>query len=101
MRSIKQTIFGKKYKLLIARTNKQKKKGMNIFAKSPKYTGMIFQYDKEESNRSFTLSKTRFPLRVIFLDKFNNIVYQAVGKKYQNAPIACKYPSLTVVEIPV
>ena len=83
MQSIKQTIFGKKYKLLIAKTDKQKKKGMNIFSKPQKGIGMIFPYRQEKPNRSFTLAKCPFSLKVIFhlrmkervtlLDSFWNI----------------------------
>jgi uncharacterized membrane protein (UPF0127 family) len=100
MNTIKQIIFGKKYKLFVAKTASQKKKGMNIFLKSPVRCGMIFPYEREEINRSFTLSQTPFDLRVIFLDKNNNVVYQAVGKRYQKKPVVCKKPSMTVIEIP-
>ena len=100
MNVIKQIIFGKKYKLFVAKTASQKKKGMNIFLKSPARYGMIFPYAREEANRSFTLSQTPFGLRVIFLDKNNNVVYQAVGKRYQKKPVVCKKSSMTVIEIP-
>ena len=101
MTKIKQKIFGKKYNLLVPNTQKEKKKGMNIFSSSPKNTGMLFSYSKEEPNRSFTLSQTPFSLRVIFLDKFNNIVYQEIGRAYQKLPIVCKKPSMTVIEVPL
>tara|TARA_Y100001970_G_C13903634_1_gene684919 strand:- start:364 stop:669 length:306 start_codon:yes stop_codon:yes gene_type:complete len=99
MQSIKQTIFGKKYKLLIAKTDKQKKKGMNIFSKPQKGIGMIFPYRQEKPNRSFTLAKCPFSLKIIFLDKDNNIVHQEIGKKYQPRPVVCKKPSMTVIEL--
>ena len=99
MQTIKQTIFGKKFKLYIAKTEKQKKKGMNIFSHPKKGIGMIFPYASEEANRSFTLSKTPFALHVIFLDKNNNIVYQERGRKFQHKPIVCAKPSMTVVEL--
>lgn len=101
MQVIKQTIFGKKYRLLVAKNKNQKKKGMNIFFSSPKNTGMLFPYRNEEPNRAFVMTKTPFDLRIIFLDRYNNIVYQAIGKKYQKKPIICKNPSMTVIEIPV
>ena len=101
MKTIKQIIFGKKYNLLVAKNVKQKKKGMNIFLSSPKDTGMIFPYNKEMSNRSFTMTQTPFPLRVIFLDKYNRVVYQEIGKAYQKLPIVCKKPSMTVIEVPI
>ena len=100
MQKIKQTIFGKKYNLFVARSKNDKKKGMNIFLKQPKRTGMLFIYDVETPNRSFTLSKTPFPLLVLFLDKDQKIVYQELGKKYQKNSIVCKKPSMYVIEIP-
>ena len=100
MKCIKQKIFGKNYRLLVAKTKKDKRRGMNIFLSSPKKIGMLFPYDTEEENRSFTLTKTPFPLHVIFLDKNNNIVHQEIGKSFQANPIICKKPSITVIEIP-
>ena len=100
MKSIKQKIFGKNYNLLIARTLQQKKKGMNIFRKCPPKTGMLFPYQDEIKNRSFTLSQTPFDLHVIFLDRNNNIVHQEIGRRFQKTPIVCKKPSVKVIEIP-
>ena len=100
MKCIKQKIFGKNYRLFVAKSKRDKKKGMNIFLSSPKKTGMIFPYRSEEKNRSFTLSKTPFMLRVIFLDKFNNIVHDEIGYPFQQRSIVCKKPSITVIEIP-
>ena len=101
MKSIKKKIFGKNYNLLIAKTLKQKRNGMNIFRKCPPKTGMIFPYENEEPDRSFTLSQTPFGLLVIFLDKFNNVVYQEKAFRYQKKPVVCKKPSMTVIEIPL
>ena len=101
MKVIKQTIFGKKYRLLVAQNAKQKKQGMNIFLSSPKNTGMLFPYKEEITGRSFTLSQTPFNLRVIFLNKYNQIVHQEIGFAYQKSDIVCKKPSMTVIEIPV
>lgn len=101
MKTLKQKIFGKNYNLLVAKTLKQKRNGMNIFRNCPPKTGMIFPYEKEESNRLFTLSKTPFSLLVIFLDKYNNVVYQEKAFKYQKKPVVCKKPSMTVIEIPL
>ena len=101
MKIIKQTIFGKKYKLFVAKKNYDKKKGMNIFLKPPKRCGMVFPYDKEEKNRSFTLKKTPFSLLVIFLDANNKVVHVEKGYANQIKPIVCKKSSKTVIEIPI
>ena len=74
---------------------------MNIFLSSPKRTGMIFPYPSEIPDRSFTMTQTPFPLRIIFFDKYNRVVHQEIGQPYQKLPIVCKKPSMTVVEIPV
>lgn len=100
MRLVKQRIFGKNYKLLVAKTLQQKKKGLNIFCKCPPNTGMLFLYPDEIVGRSFTLSQTPFNLHVIFLDNNNNIVYRETGTKYQKKPIICNYLSSKVIEIP-
>jgi uncharacterized membrane protein (UPF0127 family) len=100
MKSIKQIINGKKYKLFIAKSKKDKSAGMNIFKTSPRKTGMIFLYRKEEANRSFVLSKTPFNLLVIFLNKNNKIVHQEIGKAKQKKSIVCNKPSIRVIEIP-
>ena len=101
MKTIKQVIFGKKYKLLVAISKRDKKKGMNIFLKQPQKTGMLFPYKNEIKNRSFTLSKTPFDLMVIFLDRNKNIIYREVGKRYQKKHIVCPHKSMFVIEIPV
>ena len=101
MKTIKQVIFGKKYKLLVAISKRDKKKGMNIFLKQPNKTGMLFPYNNEIQNRSFTLSKTPFDLMVIFLDRNKNIIYREVGKRYQKKHIVCPHKSMFVIEIPV
>ena len=85
----------------MAKKRSEKLIGMNIFSRPPKRTGMIFLYDKEEENRTFTLRKTPFPLLVIFLDEKNNIVYKEFAKAKQSKPIICKKPSKRVIEIPV
>tara|TARA_B100000674_G_C37820212_1_gene905406 strand:+ start:330 stop:638 length:309 start_codon:yes stop_codon:yes gene_type:complete len=99
MKTIKKNILGKNYNLFIAKTYQEKKIGMNIFKKPPKRTGMIFSYNEELPNRSFTLSKTPFPLYVIFLDKNNHVIYYEKCSANRKHPVVCKKPSLTVLEI--
>ena len=67
-RKIKQLIGSKRYTLFVADTRIRKKKGLSGLKSIPRNTGMIFLYNKEESNRSFTMKNVYFPLRIIFLD---------------------------------
>ena len=92
---VKNTIY------LLPKTKNKKKIGMNIFKKSPIGCGMIFPYNKEEKERSFTLEKTPFDLLIIFLDSNNKIVKVEKAKKYQKKLVICKKPSCTIIEIPV
>ena len=58
MKTIKQTILKKRYKLFVAKTLPDKKRGMNIFKKSPKGCGMLFVYNQDIPGRKFTLKNT-------------------------------------------
>ncbi len=100
MKSIKQTIFKKRYKLFIASSLKDKKIGMNRFKKSPKNCGMLFLYNEEIPDRKFTLEKTPFSLIVIFLNEKNEIVHIEKGSAKQKKLITGPYPSSKVIEIP-
>ena len=100
MKLINKTIFGKKYKLYIANSLRDKKKGMNIFKVPPKNTGMLFNYREDLENRKFSLAKTPFGLIVIFINAKGEIVHLEKGKAYQTKLIHCNKPSSIVIEIP-
>jgi len=100
MKLINKTIFGKKYKLYVANSFRDKKKGMNIFKEPPKNTGMLFNYQQEVANRKFSLAKTPFGLIVIFINSKGEIVHLEKGKAYQPKLIQCDKPSSIVIEIP-
>ena len=96
---IKQIIVNKKYKLFIADTYLKKRKGLSGLRSIPNNTGMIFVYGKEEKDRIFTMKNVMFPLKIIFLNKANEVVYSVIARPGQR--ILCKKPSMYVVEIPV
>ena len=97
---LKQIIAGKRYKLFIANSITKKRKGLAGILKLPKFCGMIFPYSAEESGRSFTMKNVHLKLRIIFLDKNMNIIYQEIGKPGQRKSIVCEKPSMYVIEIP-
>jgi uncharacterized membrane protein (UPF0127 family) len=97
-KKIKQKIKGKTYRLYIADTPKKQKTGLSNIDINKK-EGMIFIYPDEQTNRSFTMAKTKHKLRLIFIDEKENIVHQAIGYPYQTKSIKCKKPSKYVIEI--
>lgn len=99
-KSIKQIISNKRYKLFIADTFHKKKKGLSGIAKIDKNCGMLFPYQEEIKNRSFTMKGVCFKLRIIFLDKDMNIVHQEKARPNQRKSIVCEKPSMYVIEIP-
>tara|TARA_Y100000592_G_C5382794_1_gene274279 strand:+ start:28 stop:345 length:318 start_codon:yes stop_codon:yes gene_type:complete len=99
-KKIKQAINGKRYTLFIANTNLKKRKGLSGIKNIPRNCGMLFPYNKEEPDRSFTMKNVYFPLHIIFLDKNMNIVHQEKASPNQRNLVICKNPSMYVVEIP-
>ena len=99
-KKIKQTIKGKKYNLFIADTRSKKIKGLKRINSIPKNCGMLFPYQAEESDRSFTMKNVHIPLVIIFLDSKMNIVYQEKAYPGQRNSVVCEKPSMFVIEIP-
>ena len=95
---IKQTIKGKKYKLYVANSNSKKLKGLSGIKKLPPRAGMLFPYNNEKENRVFTMKNVFFPLRIIFLNKDMDIVYQEIANPGQKN-ITCNKPSQYIIEI--
>jgi len=94
----------KKYLLYIADTPKKRHLGLSNkskFKNISKNQGMIFVYEKEEKDRSFTMRKTNHDLKIIFLNKDKEIVYEEIGKSKQVKLINCKNPSMYVIEIKI
>lgn len=99
MKKIKQKIFNKNYILYVANNDRLRRKGLSDLKSLRSNVGMLFIYDKEEKDRSFTMKKTNFDLRIIFLNNNDDIVYQEIGKKRQQKNIICSEPSSKVIEI--
>jgi uncharacterized membrane protein (UPF0127 family) len=67
------TIKGKTIKVEVARTEKEKEKGLMFRERLGKDEGMLFVYEGEEI-LSFWMKNTRLPLSIAFIDKRGKIV---------------------------
>lgn len=98
-KKIKQKIKGKTYDLYVANTPKKRKIGLkNIQIK--KNQGMIFIYEKEREDLSFTMKGVKQKLRIIFFNKNEEVVYQEIGYPNQTKSIKSEgEPVKYVIEI--
>jgi hypothetical protein len=67
------TIKGKTIKVEVARTEKEKERGLMFRERLGKDRGMLFVYEGEEI-RPFWMKNTRLPLSIAFIDKGGKIV---------------------------
>jgi hypothetical protein len=67
------TIKGKTTKVEVARTEKEKERGLMFRERMGKNEGMLFVYEREE-RLSFWMKNTRLPLSIAFIDKGGRIV---------------------------
>jgi len=67
------TIKGKTIKVEVARTEKEKERGLMFRERMGKDEGMVFVYEREEM-LSFWMKNTRLPLSIAFIDKGGRIV---------------------------
>ena len=67
------TIKGKTIKVEVARTEKEKERGLMFRERMGKDEGMLFVYEREE-RLSFWMKNTRLSLSIAFIDKGGRIV---------------------------
>lgn len=98
LKKITTTIKGRKYNLWVAGNNRSRADGLSLINKLPRGWGMIFIYD-EDVHHSFTMEKTRIPLKIIFLDKNFNINQVFNCRAFQKGAIMPKEKYRYVIEI--
>ena len=86
------------YKLWVADTNQKKIKGLSGIDFLPRKSGMIFIYNKPTSH-SFSMRKTKIPLKIIFLNHNYEVVDYYKCIPYYQKPIKSKNPFTYVIEI--
>lgn len=80
------TINGKEYDIYIARTEKQKMRGLQGFEELPEDEGMLFVYD-EEQPVSFWMKDTEIPLDIVFMDEDMKVISVKQGEPEDETPI--------------
>ena len=65
--------------LWVADTEAKRRKGFKSVGKPARNQGMLFVYD-ENVKHPFTMSGVKFPLKMIFLDRYFNVLEVLVGR---------------------
>lgn len=80
------TINGEEYDVFIAKSEKQKEKGLMYFTELPEDQGMLFVNDEEEPV-SYWMKNTHIPLELIFMDEDFKVISVKHGKPESEEPI--------------
>lgn len=80
------TINGKEYDIYVAKTEKQKMRGLQGFEELPEDEGMLFVYD-EEQPVSFWMKDTEIPLDIVFMDEDMKVISVKQGEPEDETPI--------------
>lgn len=97
------TIKNKTFRLDVAKTEKERTKGLSIYDKLPLDKGMIFIFNKNDYH-SFWMKDMKFPLDIIYINnnKIVDIFKTVLPTKSENETqpiITPKFPADTVLEI--
>jgi uncharacterized membrane protein (UPF0127 family) len=65
--------------LWVADTDTKRRKGFKGVLRPRRNQGMLFVYD-EDVKHPFTMSGVKFPLKMIFLDRYFNVLEVLVGR---------------------
>lgn len=85
------------YKVQIAESDEDKKKGLSNIDSLPEDEGMLFVYDKQKS-LSYWMKDTKIPLLIVFINEDMEVVKIAHGKPNDETPITC-YNAMYVLEV--
>ena len=85
------TINGQEYDVYIARSEKQKERGLQNVSKLDKDEGMLFVLDEDDPIESwFHMKNVEFPLDLIFMDEDFKVLSVKHGKPNDPTPIEGK-----------
>ena len=94
-----QVPIGKKmYTLYVADDNQKRVKGLSGIPYIGKREGMLFTYP-EPVCHAYTMESTRFPLRIIFIDKDFNVVESFSAKAGQKEEVRPMSDFKYVIEV--
>ena len=78
MKVFKTKLRGKEFKLAVATTDKERKKGLSNTTNLKKGAGMLFVFDKEQ-DVTFNTKKMNYTIDMLFLDEEWNVMEYVIG----------------------
>lgn len=68
------SIGNKQYKVIEAKTEEQRREGLNNYDELPEEEGMLFYMDDEKSQQVFTMKEMKFPLDILFINQDQEVI---------------------------
>ncbi len=68
------SIGNKQYKIIEAKTEEQRREGLNNYDELPEGEGMLFYMDDEKSQQVFTMKEMKFPLDILFINQDQEVI---------------------------
>lgn len=91
MEQLKVNINNKEYQLLVARTEKEKAKGLQDVEEMDDNEGMLFDYsDEPQEELSFWMKSTTIPLDIIFVSDDDEVLCVKKGVPESEEYLTCK-----------
>lgn len=79
-------IGNKQFNVDIADTPEKRKQGLSNKTSIDKDYGMLFLFDKEQDEVSFTMKNTSIPLDIVFMDEDGEVISIENGEPHSNNP---------------
>lgn len=79
-------IGNKTFEVEIADTEEKRRIGLSNRKSLPKNQGMLFLFDEEQEEVSFTMKDTSIPLDIIFIDEDGDVISIAKGEPHNEDP---------------
>ena len=95
------TVANKNFKILIAKTESEKERGLQHVEELEDNEGMLFDYsDESPEELSFWMKDTSVPLDIIFINEKGNVIQVSKGEPLSEEPIICSgEPIMAVLEV--